>query len=407
MLLGIALLAAGCTASKALRMGDEATKAGDFDQAVAYYRTAVQSAPDNPNYKIALQRAMLAASRVHLDRAREFEKNDQLEAARSEYKLTSEYDPQNAFASAMVATLDQRIRNRIEASRPRPLDQLREQARAAAPLPLLNPSTDRVSLHFTNTRVGDVLNTIANASGINVTFDAQANINGPITIQIDDLSVDQALNMVLSMSQNSYKVINQRSVFIFPDTLQKHGVYDDQVVQIFYVANADVTELAQLLSQIVRFNGIAIQPVISANARTNTITARATPSVMQIIERIIQQNDKPRAEIVFDIEILEVDRERVKAVRPESHRIRHRRYLLPRSVSGGDHDTGNGNVGVHDDRGFDDSRRRAIAAAVQPQHHLARFLDDGFLPRDSRGDRPVPRKRRSHKARREAAGAWG
>ena len=293
-------------------MGDEATKAGDFDQAVAYYRTAVQSAPDNPNYKIALQRAMLAASRVHFERGREFEKNDQLEAARSEYKLTSEYDPQNAYASGMVATLDQLIRNRVEASRPRPLDQLREQARAAAPLPLLNPTTDRVSLHFTGTRVGDVLNTIANASGINVTFDAQANINGPITIQIDDLSVEQALNMVLSMSQNSYKVINQRSVFIFPDTLQKHGVYDDQVVQIFYVANADVTELAQLLSQIVRFNGIAIQPVISANARANTITARSTPAVMQIIERIIQQNDKPRAEIVFDIEILEVDRERVK-----------------------------------------------------------------------------------------------
>lgn len=312
MLLAAALLAAGCAASKAFRQGDAAMRTGDTDQAVAYYRTAVQGSPDNPNYKIALQRAMLAASRVHLDRAKEFERNEQLEAARSEYKLTSEYDPQNAYANAMVATLDQRIRNRIEAARPRPLDQLREQARAAAPLPLLNPSTDRISLHFTATRVGDVLNTIANASGINATFDTQANVNTPITIQIDDLSVDQALNMVLSMSQLSYKVINQRSVFIFPDTLQKHGVYDDQVVQIFYVANADVTELAQLLSQVVRFNGIAIQPVISANAKANTITARSTPSVMQIIEKIIQQNDKPRAEIVFDIEILEVDRERLK-----------------------------------------------------------------------------------------------
>jgi general secretion pathway protein D len=312
--LAAALVATGCAANRAFRQGELATRSGDLDQAVAYYRTAVQAAPDNPNYKIALQRAMLAASRVHLERAREFEMNDQLEAARSEYRLASEYDPQNGFATAMVAALDQRIRARIEAARPRPLDQLREQARAASPLPLLNPATDRVNPHFQGTRVGDVLNTIATASGINVTSDrdAQALIDRATTIQIDDLSVEQALNIVLSMNQLSYKVINERSIFVFQDTVQKHAQFDDQVVQIFYVANADVTELAQLLSAVVRFTGIAIQPVISPNPKMNTITVRATPAIVQIVERIIQQNDKPHAEIVFDVEILEVDRERVK-----------------------------------------------------------------------------------------------
>jgi general secretion pathway protein D len=314
VLLAVAALAVGCAAGRAFRQGELATRAGNLDQAVAYYRAAVQASPDNPNYKIALQRAMLAASRLHLDRAREFEENDQLEAARGEYRLASEYDPQNGFASTMVASLDQRIRDRIEAARPRPLDQLREQARAAAPLPLLNPAVDRLNLRFQQTRVGDILDTIANASGISITTDrdAQANIDRATTIQIDDLSVDQALNMIMSMNQLSYKIINQRSIFIFPDTVQKHAQYDDQVVQIFYVANADVTELAQLLSAVVRFTGVAIQPIISPNAKANTITARATPSVMQIIERIIQQNDKPRAEIIFDVEILEVDRNRVK-----------------------------------------------------------------------------------------------
>ena len=64
------LVAAGCAASKAFRQGDAAMKAGDLDQAVAYYRTAAQASPDNPNYKIALQRAMLAASRAHFEKAR-------------------------------------------------------------------------------------------------------------------------------------------------------------------------------------------------------------------------------------------------------------------------------------------------------------------------------------------------
>ncbi len=72
-----------------------ALRAGNLDDAVVLYRRAVQGDPDNPNYKIALERAMVAASRAHLDKAREFEQNDQLEAALGEYRQAAEYDPSN------------------------------------------------------------------------------------------------------------------------------------------------------------------------------------------------------------------------------------------------------------------------------------------------------------------------
>src|SRR4029453_12579732 len=114
------VLAAGCAASAAFRNGNAAMRSGDLDQAVAYYRTASQASPDNPNYKIALQRALLAASRAHFERAREFEEKDQLEAARGEYQLALEYDSSNRQAAAKIAALDQTIRARIEAARPRP-----------------------------------------------------------------------------------------------------------------------------------------------------------------------------------------------------------------------------------------------------------------------------------------------
>ena len=55
-----------------------------------------------------------------------------------------------------------------------------------------------------------------------------------------------------------------------------------------------------------------MQPAIAGNKTANTITVRGTTSVVGILEKIIEQNDKPRAEIVFDVEILEVDRERAK-----------------------------------------------------------------------------------------------
>src|SRR3954451_10064259 len=81
----IALLLTGCAAGKAFHQAEAAQRAGNLDEAIAEYRKAVQASPDNANYKIALQRALLAASYAHIDKAREFEAKDQLEAALGEY----------------------------------------------------------------------------------------------------------------------------------------------------------------------------------------------------------------------------------------------------------------------------------------------------------------------------------
>src|SRR4051794_32075840 len=78
-LLVVVMTAAGCGASRAYREGDAAMKSGNLDQAVAYYRTAAQANPDNPNYQIALTRAMQAASRSHFDKAKAFEDQNQIE----------------------------------------------------------------------------------------------------------------------------------------------------------------------------------------------------------------------------------------------------------------------------------------------------------------------------------------
>src|SRR5207302_10298156 len=133
-----------------------------------------------------------------------------------------------------------------------------------------------------------------------------------ISINLTGVTLEQALNQIMAMNQLSYKVVNERSIFVFPDTQPKHAIYDEQVVRTFYISHADATELTQTLSTIIRLPGIAVQPAIIANKTANTITVRASAAVVQIVEKIIQQNDKPRAEIVVDVEILEVDRSRTK-----------------------------------------------------------------------------------------------
>jgi general secretion pathway protein D len=313
VLLALAVTAGGCAAGQAFRQAEIQMRAGNLDEAVAAYRKAVQAAPDNANYKIAMSRALVAASRAHLEKARDFESRDQLEAALGEYKQASEYDPSNRVATAKVAELDRTIRERIEASRPKPpIIAMRERARAASAEPMLNPaSRDPLKINFTNTSLRDILTFVANYTGINITYDRDVT-DRLTTVQLDGVTLEQALNQIMQMNQLSYKVVSDRSIFIFQDTATKHAQYDEQVVRTFYLSHADATEVSQTLSTIIRLPGISVQPAIIPNKTANTITVRATSAVVGILEKVIEQNDKPRAEIVIDVEILEVDRVRTK-----------------------------------------------------------------------------------------------
>ena len=314
LLMALAIVAAGCAATQAFREGNLAMRSGDLDQAVAAFRRAVQASPDDANFKIALERAMLAASRAHIDRAREFEEKDQLEAAVSEYRLATEYDPSNRLAATKAAAIERIVRERVEAARPKPaITQMRERALAATGTPpLLNFTTVLPGIRFNNANLRDVLNFIANATGVNISYDREVT-DRPVTIQLDGVTLEQALNQIMTMNQLSYKILSERSIFVFPDTTNKHSQYDEQVVQTFYISHADATELTQILSSVLRLPQMAVQPIMVANKTSNTITVRGTTAVVQILGKIIQQNDKPRAEIVVDVEILEVDRSRAKS----------------------------------------------------------------------------------------------
>ena len=303
----------GCAAGRAFRQGEEAALNGDWDAAVDYYQRAVQEDPDKPDYRIGLQRARLNASRVHLAAARDFETRDELAAALLEYRQASEYDPSNGQAIAKIAAIERSIRERIEAARPRPaIEAMRAQARLETQPPLLNPaSREPLRMQFDDASLQDILDFIGDATGINVTYDQQFQ-DQSYTVELDGVTIEEGLDQILTANQFFYKVLNPRTIIIIPDTPQKRAAYEEQVIRTFYVSHADVQELSQLLSQIVRVPQMAVQPQIVPNVVANTITIRATTAVAAVIEQVIAANDKPRAEIVIDVEILEVNRERAK-----------------------------------------------------------------------------------------------
>lgn len=312
LVLAFALLT-GCAAGRAFGRGEDRARVGDWDAAVTYFRQAVQANPDRFEYRIALERAMLNASRVHFDTARELEAKDQLDAALLEYRKTIEFDPGNTQAVDRVVQLEKIIRDRIEASRPKPaIVQLREQARQFSPAPLLNPASRApLDYNFKQASLRDILTFIGSATGINIIYDASFS-DRPVTATLQG-SVEQVLNTLLSSNGLFYAVLDERTIVVAQDSAPNRLKYERQVALTIPLSYADVTEMVALLTAITRTTtGVTIPPVIVPNKTNNSITVRATEPVVAVIRELVLTNDKPRAEITLDVEVLEVSRARVK-----------------------------------------------------------------------------------------------
>ena len=314
-LIGLIVLAAvvsGCAAGHAFRQGQESARAGDWDTAVTHFTKAVQEDPDNAEYKISLERAMQSAARDHISRAHDLELKDQLDGALLEYRKALDMDATNRLAESRAAELERTIRDRIEKSRPKPpIEALRQQARAQSQ-PLLNPANrDPLRITFNNSSLRDVLTTLGELSGISVQFDRQYFNDTTVTIRLEGVTIEQALQQVLSANGHFYKVLNQNTIIVAQDNPQAHAKYDELVVRVFYLSHSDPTEISQILNTVLRIP-TAPQPAIFPNKTANTLTVRGTATMVDVIERVIRANDRPRAEVVVDVQILEVNRARTK-----------------------------------------------------------------------------------------------
>ena len=309
----VAVLLAGCGGGSAYKKGYTAAQNGDWDDAVEQYRIAVQEHPNQPEYKIALERAMITASQQHLDAARLAEARMQWEEALREYRRASELDPPNRMLASKASDIEHKIRDEVEASaRSRStMEQMRETARRAGPPPLFNLNTVLPAIRLSDTSLRTILNAIAQAAGINIQYDTSFT-DRPFSVNLENVTLQDALNQVLLANGLFFKVLNQRTIIVAQDSLANRTKYEDQVIRTFYLNHADSGELVQLLNQVGRLGGQQVPPQIAATKSSNTITVRGTTTMVDIIERLIQANDNPRAEVVIDVQILEVNRQRAK-----------------------------------------------------------------------------------------------
>lgn len=259
----------------------------------------MRDAPDRPEYRIALERALRSAARYHAAEAAGLEEAGELAAALDAYRRSYALDPSNGQVAVRIANLQQTLQEQLEAARPvAPIEALRAQARRDTPLPVLNPASEEpLTLEFIDVSLRDVLDALGDAAGITVTYD-EGFQDRSYTVTLTGVTFAQALDQMLTANNAFYnafyKVISPTTVVVVPDTPQKRAAYEEQVIRTFYVSHANVEELLELLSGIVQISQLPVQPQFMASVETNTITVRATAALAQVVARCPRQAVKRR-----------------------------------------------------------------------------------------------------------------
>jgi general secretion pathway protein D len=326
---GLVLLA-GCAYfnSPDIKRGDHHLAAGNWEEASLAYKQALKEDPFNPTLlsKYTMARERAAAS--YEERGRAYLKEHQPELAMEQFKRALTIEPSNSeHQSGLLEALrlkDAREQNR-EADRLAQLGRTDEAMEAYARAAELDPSfkeplenisrlteeqqalnrDDRrkqpVTLRFRNAGLKEVLEGIGKAGGINLIFDKDVR-NDPVTISIQDTPFEEAFNLILNSNSLFAQNVSQGVMIVSPNTKQKQEQYQDLMIRTFYLSNAKAKDMLVLLKSMLDSKRM------HANERLNTIVIRDQPDKLEMVEKIILANDRLESEVLFDVEVLEVDR---------------------------------------------------------------------------------------------------
>jgi general secretion pathway protein D len=301
----LALLAAsGCAGSLAFRDAREEETLGHWDLAVLKYSRALDLEPTNTRYKISLARAKIKASRFHFEKGKLYRSAGQPELAVVELEQAVVLDPTNKYAETEMRKAKEDAAKAVaERGGESSMQTAKRKTRGMrARAPMLEPASDRpINLNFPQPKpIKQIYQSLASAAGINVIFDPQLKDDN-VAIVLTNIDFQKALETLLRQENHFYKTIDEKTMLIAADNPQNRKTYEDLVIRTFFLSNGDVTEVSNALRSLLQTTRISI------NKAENSITLRDTADKVAIAEKIIEQNDKQLAEVVVDVELLQID----------------------------------------------------------------------------------------------------
>ena len=297
------VVVAGCATQRKAKEGRQAVDAENWDAAVYRYLELVAKDPGNIEYRIGLRRARQKAANVHFQRGVAFRTIGRLGEARDEMQMAIQLDPTHQYGAQVLADVEHELEILSRPGGGLALEEMKRQARGAkVQPPILDPASEEpITLVFPKPKpVKEIYEAVGKAYGFNVIFDPKLK-DDRIPVELRDVTAERALEIVMQAAGHFYKVLDEKTIIIAEDTPQNRREYEDLVIKTFFLSNAEVKDVDKLLRSLIEARRLA------TNEQLNAITLRDTADKVAIAERLIAVNDKAKAEVLVDVELMEVD----------------------------------------------------------------------------------------------------
>lgn len=328
------LFTVGCASYEARKAYEEAeTLAAEekFDAAVVKYLEASKLDPSRKNYKLKLISYQTRAAARHIRQARELSSKGAFVEALSEYRLAQEFDASLDIASREASELRNLLdaqtlaeeganfyskRNLVLAGKviDKALKLDANNARALAIRDLLEhdrktiamdgieldvASTEPMTLSFKDANIKEVFGILSKLSGINFIFDEEIR-SQTISVLLEKASFAQAMELIMQMNGLDKKVLNSKTIIIYPQSREKEKQYGDQIIQTFYLSHIDAKKAVNMLRTMLQLRKIYV------HEERNALVIRDKPEVIRLAEQILDAADRENSEVIFDLELVAV-----------------------------------------------------------------------------------------------------
>jgi general secretion pathway protein D len=298
------------------KTGVRAESKGNLDAAFEAYKLAHEKKPAEPKYLAAFLKARLNASTKHIQAGQTLRDTYKLQEALAEFQRAAEIDSSNYAALQEIRRTTDLIQKKERQDEQPPPARAESSslekaaALAAEPISLILNADEPVSLHLFAT-ADVVYKTLGKLAGVNVLIDPEYKPQ-KINVELQNVNLRDALSMVALQSNTFWRPVSTNSILVTSDTAGRKKEIEQVVMRTFYLRNAstpaDLQQAASTLKGILDINRIQITP------EQRALTLRGTPDQMVLAQRLLNDIDKPRAEVMIDIAVLEVSRGRIRTL---------------------------------------------------------------------------------------------
>ncbi len=341
LVLCMGLLLSACAELPAIQEAKQLSLSGQYEAAVMRLQTALRSRPEDGPLRLALIREQDQAINALTSEADVARQAGQLDVLQNILNRMTLVAPQHPRTFSLRAELQRRQRHvSLLADAQRAMDaknyeraetMLREllsednnQPRAQAMLTeidelratqtrtqatmSLGMGSKLVTLEFRDATLKNVFEALARAANLNFVFDKDVRGDTKTTVFLRNIAVDEAMRVILSTQQLGYKLLNENTVLVFPATQQKTRDVLDTVAKSYFLTNTDPKQAQALVRTVAKTRDIFI------DERLNLMVVRDTPEVIRLIDRLMQNLDVAEAEVVMDVEVMEVSSTKANAI---------------------------------------------------------------------------------------------